>query len=95
MRWAAAVQMPRAVHALAPQARPGETDAVSALIWAWVCAALAVVLACTVTATLSAGIQAHPGGGMLGLIICILLALLGLTVTAFLLATATSIETSV
>lgn len=88
-RWTAAVQTPRAVHPPTParRARPGETDAVSALIWAWVCAALAVVLAYTVTATLTAGIQAHPGASILNLIIYIVLALLGLLVATFLLAT--------
>ncbi|MER5619047.1 hypothetical protein [Streptomyces sp. NPDC002215] len=65
----------------------GETDAVSALIWAWVCVALAVVLAYTVTATFTAGIQAHPGASIMNLIIYIVLALLALIVAAFLLAT--------
>ncbi|MGC5342433.1 hypothetical protein [Streptomyces sp. DT171] len=65
-----------------PPGGPGKTDSVSALLWAWVCGVLIVVLAYTFTATISAGMQADPGAGIVNLVVYTVVGLPALVVVA-------------
>ncbi|MFS0697820.1 hypothetical protein [Streptomyces nitrosporeus] len=69
--------------------RVSATDSTTVLVWAWCCVVLAAGLAYTVTATLTADIQARPGTAVQNLVIYSATALLALFVAAFVLTNPT------